>query len=94
MKQWKQRASVKLKEFLQKHLPHYASKLDDNDPFWQRKYYAFHIHSREKREEKLCYIQFNPVRAGLVEEAVDWPWSSARSYLQGKSVGVAPKWID
>ena len=25
-----------------------------------------------------CYIEQNPVRAGLVREANAWPWSSAR----------------
>ena len=36
----------------------------------------------------------NPVRAGLVKKAVDWSWSSARWYLQKRSVGVPLKWID
>jgi putative transposase len=26
------------------------------------------------------YIELNPVRAGMVEQAVDWPWSSHRHY--------------
>ena len=26
------------------------------------------------------YIHLNPVRAGLVERAEDWPWSSVRGY--------------
>lgn len=29
----------------------------------------------------LRYVALNPVRAGLVERAVDWPWSSARAHL-------------
>jgi len=28
--------------------------------------------------EKLNYIHLNPVRAGLVERAIDYRWSSAR----------------
>jgi hypothetical protein len=32
------------------------------------------------REEKVEYIHLNPVRAGLVERAEDWPWSSVRDY--------------
>jgi hypothetical protein len=27
------------------------------------------------------YIELNPVRAGLVEQAADWAWSSGRSHL-------------
>jgi len=30
--------------------------------------------------EKVEYIHLNPVRAGLVERAEDWPWSSVRDY--------------
>ncbi len=29
------------------------------------------------------YIGLNPVRAGLVRRAVEWPWSSVRSHLEG-----------
>jgi putative transposase len=30
------------------------------------------------------YIIMNPVRANLVEHAADWPWSSARAFLEGR----------
>jgi len=39
------------------------------------------------------YIELNPVRAGLVSRAEDWPWSSARAHLAGRDdqlVKVAP----
>lgn len=29
------------------------------------------------------YVGLNPVRAGLVEHARDWPWSSVRAHLRG-----------
>jgi len=45
-----------------------------------------------KLQEKLDYMHLNPVRAGLVEKAVDWPWSSARYYLLGRSVGLPIGW--
>jgi putative transposase len=31
----------------------------------------------------LRYIELNPVRAGLVLNAWDWPWSSARAHVTG-----------
>jgi putative transposase len=34
------------------------------------------------------YVELNPVRAGLVKEAGDWPWSSARAHLTGRSDGL------
>lgn len=39
------------------------------------------------------YIAMNPVRAGLVDRAEDWPWSSVHAHLfrrDGKLVRVAP----
>jgi putative transposase len=30
------------------------------------------------------YIEFNPVRAGLVAQPEDWPWSSAAAHLAGR----------
>jgi putative transposase len=39
------------------------------------------------------YVELNPVRAGLVLNAEDWRWSSARSHLLGRDdrlVRVAP----
>jgi len=35
------------------------------------------------------YVTLNPVRAGLVKRAGDWPWSSARAHLAGCDDGVA-----
>ena len=41
----------------------------------------------------LRYVALNPVKAGLVAQAGDWPWSSARALIAGVSdryVEVAP----
>jgi putative transposase len=41
----------------------------------------------------LRYVPLNPVRAGLVARASDWPWSSARAHIAGQDtpdVTVAP----
>jgi putative transposase len=40
-------------------------------------------------EAALCYVSLNPVRAGLVERAEDWRWSSVRAYLAGKDDALA-----
>lgn len=76
------------------HLPSCAALIKADDPFWQRKYYAFQIYSRQKLEEKLNYNHQNPVRAGLVDRAVDLHWSSARHYEDGCTVGVPITWVD
>jgi putative transposase len=34
------------------------------------------------------YVALNPVRAGLVKRARDWPWSSVRAHLSGRDDGL------
>jgi putative transposase len=36
------------------------------------------------------YVENNPVAAGMVAEAADWPWSSAASHLAGKRTRSDP----
>jgi putative transposase len=71
MKSWKQTTSLRLKRVLRGVAPNYADKSAQNDPFWQPKYYPFNLYSATKAREKLDYMHFNPVRAGLVYRAVD-----------------------
>jgi putative transposase len=89
MKQWKQRSSIQLKRLFREHLPEYTGKIDLDGPMWQPRYYDFNVYSEEKAREKLGYMHSNPVRAGLVEHAEDWPFGSARWYILKRSVGVA-----
>lgn len=51
---------------------------------WQPSFYDFNIYSDKKLEEKMNYIHWNPVRAGLCENPEDWPWSSYNFYKAGK----------
>ena len=36
----------------------------------------------------LRYVALNPVRAGLVAQAADWPWSSAAAHMAGRGDGL------
>lgn len=38
----------------------------------------------------LRYVELNPVAAGMVEQATDWRWSSARSHINGRRGGDDP----
>jgi len=49
-------------------------------PIWQRGYWSEVVSGIPFLEEKLRYIHENPVRAGLVQDTADYPWSSARDY--------------
>lgn len=94
LKQWKQRGSAKIKKILCEKLPANAGRFDLSEPVWQPRNYDFNLYSSRKVEEKLAYMHLNPVRAGLVAHPCDWPWSSARSYELGRTVGVPVSRLD
>lgn len=93
MQRFKQSSSILLKKRLLGLVPNYAKTFAKNDPFWQPKYYAFNLYSLKKAEEKLNYMHKNPVKAGLVERAIDWQWSSARHYELNETSLVPLKWV-
>ncbi len=41
-------------------------------------------------QEKVEYIHGNPVKAGLVSRAEDWPWSSVQDYTGSVSGPATP----
>ncbi|QDV31498.1 Transposase IS200 like protein [Planctopirus ephydatiae] len=92
MNKWKDQSSIALKKLFETRFPEYWKRISEDDPIWQTRYYDFNVWSRQKIEEKLDYMHLNPVRAGLVSKAVEWPWSSAKWYLGGKSVGLPIQW--
>lgn len=91
LKQWKRTSSYRLGILLKERLTAYASTTEESPPVWQPRYYDFNIFSPRKLAEKLRYMHANPVRRGLAAEPCEWPWSSARFYEQGRSVGI-PIW--
>lgn len=46
-------------------------------PFWQDESYDHLVRSAEEFRKIVAYIEHNPVAAGLVNVAEDYPWSSA-----------------
>lgn len=70
-----------------------------NGPFWEREYLDTVIQDETHRRTAVRYIESNPVKAGLVCDAKEWQWSSARhrdefGRLKGtvasKSAGLQP----
>ena len=47
---------------------------------WKPKFYDFYIYSDYKLDEKVNYIHYNPVKAGLVNSADQYKWSSFNQY--------------
>jgi putative transposase len=95
MQQWKRLTSDAIQQFL------HLGQADDFSPFskyvrdntgtihvWQPKYYPFNVFTPKKALEKLEYMHNNPVKAGLVKDPCDWPWSSAAYFLKGKASPV------
>ena len=93
MKAWKQTSSLHLKKLMRGMLPNYSATYSRSEPFWQAKYYPFNLFSERKAKEKLDYMHLNPVRAGLVERAIDWKWSSARYFELGEECCVPLSWV-
>jgi putative transposase len=51
--------------------------------FWQNRFFSCPM-DEDHFWEALRYIELNPVRAGLVKNAWDWPWSSAQAHVNGE----------
>ena len=51
---------------------------------WQADYYDRFIRNERHYAATVDYIHQNPVKAGLVARAEDWPWSSARDWERGR----------
>ena len=47
---------------------------DSNDPLWRRGFFDHVLRSNESYGEKWNFVRENPVRAGLVKRADDWPF--------------------
>ena len=62
-----------LKEFL-------VNATDRQYQFWERNPLGVDLYSKEVYFQKLNYIHFNPVEAGLCEEPYGYHYSSARFY--------------
>ena len=59
-------------------LRHEEWKRKHSYSLWQQEKNVFSIFSEAMLMQKVNYIHLNPVRAGLVNRAVDYRWSSAR----------------
>ncbi len=51
---------------------HYLS--NEHGLRWQRDFFDHRLRKEESYEEKAGYIRQNPVRAGLVKSAAEWPF--------------------
>jgi len=69
----------------------YSHRFVKNGRFglWKPRFDDFIINDKRQFHTKLDYIHNNPVRAGLVLQATDWPYSSASDWA-GNKPGFLP----
>ena len=58
---------------------------------FQGRYKAVLVEKDSYLLERARYVVLNPVRAGMGNDAIDWPWSSHRTLL---GQGTAPDWLE
>ena len=63
MQAWKQWTSKRI-----------ARVLDVSGTVWQEEFFDHVLRSSESYGQKWDYVRQNPVRAGLVASADEWPW--------------------
>src|SRR3954464_4588917 len=54
------------------------SQIGRSGPFWHADYFDRFMRDEGHLARTVDYVENNPVKAGLVAEAFDWPWSLAR----------------
>ena len=54
------------------------SQIGRSGPFWHPDYFDRFMRDEGHLARTVGYVENNPVKAGLITEAFDWPWSSAR----------------
>jgi len=60
---------------------------------WMDRFDDLLITNEETLRAKVEYIHQNPVRAGLVEREIEWPYSSARNYHLNDHSLMEVKWV-
>lgn len=58
---------------------------------WEPRFHRITLFSDAVMRTKITYIHNNPIRAGLVDDAIKWQWSSAADYFT-ESDGHIPIW--
>jgi putative transposase len=54
---------------------------------WQRRFWEHQIRDERDFQTHMDYIHHNPVKHGLVQQAIDWPYSTLHRYI---AQGVYP----
>ena len=58
-----------------------SKKKHRESTLWQRRYWEHKIRDQDDFNRHLDYIHFNPVKHGLCDNAIQWPYSSLHRYV-------------
>ena len=67
-----------------------GKRKDGSALIWQSRYWEHTIRDADDLNRHIDYIHFNPVKHGLVERVIDWPYSSFHRYV-GQGL-LPPNW--
>jgi len=59
------------------------ARLHRTGQWWQEDYFDRYMRDDAHFQKTVHYIEWNPVKAGLVKEPKEWPWSSAKWRPEG-----------
>ena len=59
----------------------YNTSARTDEQVWETKYQDTHVFTPERIAERLRFMHEQPVKAGLVESAAEWGWSSAGEHV-------------
>ena len=63
-----------------------SKAISGKPPHWQSGFFDHLIRKSESYSEKWEYVRQNPVRAGLAQNADEWPWQGEIVRLEARSV--------
>jgi putative transposase len=69
--------TANLRDFKSKSALLLAKRRNHRDPIWQSRFFDVICRRTRDFRERVDYIHQNPVEAGFVRQAEDYPWSSA-----------------
>ncbi|MDX8409561.1 MAG: transposase [Mariprofundales bacterium] len=64
------------------------SILNRKGEFWQAEYFDRAIRNEDHFVRTLEYIENNPIKAGLCQQATEWCWSSAKREIEIKAAAL------
>ncbi|NQT06922.1 MAG: transposase [Candidatus Omnitrophica bacterium] len=62
-------------------------------PIWQNRFYDTILRDEQALMTRINYILQNPIRANIIREAEDYPYSSAKVYLKDEEDHITDKYI-